>query len=202
MSAAVLAVIKKNVTPPWVKAAVKHILDEMRDHAFKNVPNGPNFHYRVTLFRHVKGPCWKAACSLRWPFGGWLVPFARSGYLTQKISVCFRAPDQGDNAEGIAGQAFAQDLTLLVEKLPDVSTNACSDTQLKNYARLTFVDLDWLRTEQSTARALIGIPIKVKGEPWGVIVVDSRATEIPDRENVTNAYGLIAKVLGEVLDRS
>jgi hypothetical protein len=202
MGAAILAVIKKNVAAPWVKIAVKHILDEMRHHAFNSVANGPNFHHRVTLFRHVKSPCWRAACSLRWPFGGWLIPFARSGHLTQKISVCFRAPDQGDDAEGVAGQAFAQDVTLPVEDLPDVSTNACSETQLRNYARLTFVDLDWLREERSTARALIGIPVKVKGEPWGVIVVDSRATQIPDRENVVNAYVLIAKVLGEVLNRS
>lgn len=200
--AAVFAVLRSNISAPWVKVAVKHILDAMRDHAFEHVDSAANFHHRVTLFRHVKGPCWRALVSRRWPFGGWVVPFARSGHLTQNITVCFRVPDAGDDAEGIAGQTFAQDLTLQVEGLPDVSNSNCSNGALKDYARRTFVDPKWLQKERSTARSLIGIPVKVKGEPWGAIVVDSRASDIPDRDNVVQAYVLIAKVLGEVLERS
>jgi hypothetical protein len=122
--------------------------------------------------------------------------------MTQKISVCFWAPDNGDQAEGIAGQTLAQDVILQVEDLPDVSGMNVKEADLRSYAERTFVNVEWLRSEKSTARALIGIPVKVKGEPWGVIVVDSRATRIPNRENVIQSYELIAKVLGEVLDRS
>lgn len=201
LAAALSAVIVKKVGAPWVRDAVQHVLDEMRTHALRDQPEGPSYHYRVTLFRRTSF-CWRALKDRRTPIGGYLVPFARSGHVTQKVTVYFSVPDSADGAEGVAGEAFVGGYTVVREDLPDVSRDGALKRDLDRYASETFVTVNWLRKERSTARSLIGFPIRVKGRHWGAIVVDSHSERIQDKDRIIKSYELVSVVLGELLERS
>lgn len=190
----------RTIGPPWVRHAIKNVLDEMHSYAFGR-SNRAEFHDRVTLFKHewfcvrrnrTKGPI----------VGGFLIPFARSGFMTQKSSVVFRVPDDA-TYEGVAGFAFTSNVRIARENLPDVSPSASpSDQEFIEYAGATFVDVEWLKKERSTARCLYGIPVRVGGKPWGAIVVDSREKSITNSEHVVKSYYLVASVLGQLIRRS
>ena len=52
-------------------------------------------------------------------------------------------------------------------------------------------------TTERQSRSFLGIPVEVKGKPWGVIVLDSHhPKEIVLLDPV---YGTVAKVLQEIL---
>jgi len=105
--------------------------------------------------------------------------------------------------EGVAGFAFATNARITKENLPDVSPSASpTEEELLEYANSTFVDVEWLRRERSTARSLYGIPVRVDGKPWGAIVVDSREKSITNSDHVVKSYFLVASVLGQLIRRS
>jgi hypothetical protein len=191
--------LMKIIGPPWVREAIKKVLNEMHAHAFAN-RNRAEFHDRITLFRYQRF-CVRRGCRW-WRLDDYLVPFIRSGFLTQKSSVVFRVPDDG-NYNGIAGFAYSCNVSISREHLPDVSPNVQpTEEDYQKYAEETFVDIDWLKKERSTARSLYGIPVRVDGKPWGAIVVDSRQESIPNSNQVVKSYFLVASVLGQLLKRS
>lgn len=197
---AICTFVMKLIGPPWVREAIKKVLDEMHAHAFAR-RNRAEFHDRITLFRFQKW-CFRPDRPTLSPYGDHLVPFLRSGFITQKSSVVFRAPDDGEY-EGIAGFAFSSNVSIKREHLPDVSPSANpSDEDYRRYAEETFVKPEWLKKERSTARSLYGIPVRVEGKPWGAIVVDSRQESIANSEQVVNSYLLVASVLGQLIKRS
>jgi hypothetical protein len=190
----------KLIGPPWVREAIKKVLDEMHAHAFSG-RNRAEFHDRITLFRYQRW-CFRRDRPRLSPYGDHLVPFLRSGFLTQKSSVVFQAPDDGD-FEGIAGFAFSSNVSIKREHLPDVSPSSSpSEEDFRRYAEDTFVKVEWLKKERSTARSLYGIPVRVEGKPWGAIVVDSRQESIANSEQVVKSYLLVASVLGQLITRS
>lgn len=188
------------IGPPWVRHAIKKVLDEMHSDAFGKL-NRSEFHDRVTLFKYEK-ICFRSGRTKKSPFGGFLVPFVRSGFMTERPSVVFRTPDNAD-FEGVAGYAFTSNTCIACENLPDVSTNVNpSAADYKKYAGATFVGVEWLKNERSSARSLYGIPVRVDGRPWGAIVVDSRQMAIQNSNAVVNSYKLVASVLGQLIRRS
>ncbi len=191
----------------WGFDAVKEMLELLRETAFpKNAD--PQHHHRVTLFRHKEWRlCWRT-----WPWSGWLIPIVRSGHTTQNRKTCFLAPDDADRAEGVVGRAWNSSRVIVIpdpeEKqspLPalhgdsnrplDIQPLACS------YAKATFVSVDWVLKNMPYARSFMGIPVIVKGKPWGVIVVDSRAETIPNVKAVYDAYNLISRPLIKCIER-
>jgi len=198
---ATAAVAMKAIGNPWVREAVQHVLDAMHEHGFGSEDGRELFYDRVTLFRYRKY-CWKF-WRVGIPWGGFLIPYARSGHFFSNPSVIFRVPENCDDAQGVAGQAYVSGATLVIQELPDVSKKvAPTDSDYKTYAEKTWVADQWLREERSTARALLALRVVVNGKPWGVIVVDTRATTIPNETKIIASYTLVAKVLGELLDRS
>jgi hypothetical protein len=200
-----VAFVKKEIGDPWIWESIKHALDQMQEYAFEEQNVGGRHRNRVTLFKRVK---WKWSTEkgsnkifkVRKPWGGWLVPIARSGHVTQKASVIFRASDDPNEAEGVAGQAWVLNAVVVRENLPNVNCR-CTDDEITEYARKTWVSVEWLRIEKSTARALIGIPVNVKGGVWGVIVVDSQSPTIENQNQIIESYRLTASILGKLLER-
>lgn len=130
------------------------------------------------------------------------MPFVRSGFMTQRSSVAFKAQEDG-SYEGVAGFAYCTNVVVTKENLPDVGPQTSpSDEDFRKYAEETFVDPRWLRKERSTSRSLYGIPVRVEGKPWGAIVVDSRQPSIHKSKDVVKSYSLVAAVLGELIKRS
>lgn len=133
-----------------------------------------------------------------------MIPVARTGHTTHRSSIPrFRAPKgRPENAEGVAGVAFVNNSVIPVSDLPDLSVNK-SDPQKVQYARDGFVSTRWIdKRESCQSRSLLGIPIEVKGTPWGVIVIDSVHPEpICSIETITDGqFSILGKLLSKLLE--
>lgn len=165
--------------------AIHRILTGLRDHVVGTQTGVPYHFDRATLFqRRAFYLPWNPKRWRRWPFSGWLVPFERSGEATRHRGSCFLAPDDGDRAEGVAGQTWAQKNIVFVPPpndppLPDL-THTSSDADMQEYARRSFVDPEWVRQwlrdhKRGLATRYVGIPVELKSRVWGVIVLDLRS---------------------------
>lgn len=203
------------IGPPWVWATIHSILNEFREHAFRAETTGDPLHYhRVTLFKHVRMKWWLSHESWRsrfWPWGkgrypwsGWLVPVARSGHTTKSSSTVFLAPDDADHAEGVAGKTWALNSTLPVSKLPNLQDSP-NQEQIADYSRRTFASEDWLRTrlgnDKPLPQSLHGIPVEVKGKPWGVLVLDSRSANGVKMARAGRLVSVVGVILDNLLER-
>ena len=87
--------------------------------------------------------------------------------------------------------------------LPDVSSETPTEEDLIEYARRTWVKTEWLINREPSerhARSFFGLPVEVKGSPWGVIVIDS-SREQPIGDGVLEGYTTMARVLAKLLER-
>ena len=152
------------------------VLDKIQDALFSETGDD-DAHHRVTLFKRERKWLWlkDASGDLYRPGRRWLTVVARSGYGTKNTSVRFRCPDYTDDAEGVAGRAWARSTALSVEELPDLKSPGCSNEDWQRYAARTFVPVEWVQEQQPSARSLMGFRVDdAKSEPWGVLVIDSR----------------------------
>jgi len=188
-------VARSSIGHPRIWFAVKQILDIFRDDVFAGQAGQPLHHHRVTLFKHKR---FRLAW-VRWPWSGWLVAVERSGHTTRTRTVAFRAPDNADLAEGIAGQTWATRFVIAMSGLPDPTST--DNAILTDYANRTFVPVEWVRARHFLARSYCGIPVEVKGRVWGVIVLDSRGQDSIDTEAV-RLYTMVGKFLGKLLERA
>jgi hypothetical protein len=188
----ILQLIRRGLGNPKRWAVVQYVLDELRDKIFATVED-QRHHHRVTLFKRVT---W-CLCFRRWPFSGWLIPVARSGHTTQRSSALFLAPDDAERAEGVAGQTWSRNRPFYVDNLPDL-TNTTSETDLVAYSKGTWMSIDSVRDGHYRARSYFGLPVEVNGEPWGVVVVDSRHPTLRKR-SVKRQFTAVAGFLGKVL---
>lgn len=172
--------------------AVHGLLNTFRDEVFKSVDFELEQHRRVTLFKY------KPFCMRRWPWNhGWLVPIERSGSLTRKTSAIFRAPDDGEQGEGVAGRVWSRKRLVYVGNLPDLRTNP-TDQDFDDYAAKSFMQAEDLRTKRPQARSLCGLHIEVDSSPWGVLVIDSVHPNLSQRK-VEQAFPLLANALSRLL---
>ena len=190
-----MQLVRLMIGPPWIWDTVHYLLDRFQGYVFEG-ESGPLHHHRVTLFRYTRVRFWLC----HWPWSGWLVPVERSGHTTRRSRTTFLAPDDADQAEGIAGQTWAQNRVVVVNGLPDINENPPCDV-LAEYARRTWIAEAWLQKQSQHARSFCGIPVEVKGKLWGVIVLDSRSPGVIDEEAI-RFYSLIGRYLGKLLERA
>ncbi|MCH7870556.1 MAG: hypothetical protein IID33_02540 [Planctomycetes bacterium] len=86
-------------------------------------------------------------------------------------------PDVPSKCEGIAGLAWYHNAQILVPgknepELPDVS-RACSDAEIDDYARRTFVTPEQVRERKWPARSFAALVLRSGGKRLGVLVLDS-----------------------------
>jgi hypothetical protein len=199
---------------PWVWQALHSILDEFQKNAFRIEGNDPLHYHRVTLFRRVRfrwllrprRSRWWPWGTKRMPWSGWLVPVLRSGHTTQRTDAAFLAPDDADNAEGIVGQTWSCRRVLFLENLPNLEGSP-SEADIVEYAHKTWVSKalieDRLRRRKPCARSFCGIPVEVKGKPWGAIVLDSRSGNgILNPDPNWPPYRLMSLFLGKLVEKA
>ncbi len=191
---------QKKMREPWVKPAVRRTLDVMREDAFASQGTHLQHYQRVTLFK-ARWFCWRACLNFKQPFGTWLVPFSRSGPI-ERSAAHFRVPSDPDRAEGIAGSAFARDMTMVVENLPNVTKSNIGEKALLHYAKNAFVDVEWVREKRPKSRSLIGLPVRVNGKVWGVLVLDTRDAHFTGYQSIIKSVQLGSRLLTTILERN
>lgn len=210
-TAALAKIYSDAIAQPWVWKGVETILEEFRKHVFsEECADGPQHHHRATLFRHVQCKFWvwpwrgvNPWGGKKWPCSGWLVPVARSGHTTQQTTVLFCAPDEADEAEGVAGLTWSKGGIIYVPDLPDLTSP--NGTDADEYIELTATPRKLLRkrvgSSRKLPRALCGIPIFSNGSPWGVLVLDSRDPNgIKDPTTCAAAIGIGQRLLNSFFE--
>lgn len=196
--------LRTYLLPPTTWKKVNALLNELQKMIFKEERDRgePLHNHRVTLFR--QGQCWRWGL---WPWGGWLVPVERSGHMTRKTKTVFRAPDDPNRLEGVAGLTWSTRAIVAIGDLPDLnaSASALQEADIEKYASKTLVTPEWVKKriaeKKALGRSFCGIPVEVGGGTlWGVIVVDSQAPEPKAGPQYDDAYRLIASVLGKLLE--
>lgn len=181
--------------------AANAILGEIQDALFGDTGDD-DAHHRITLFERVRFQLAVTQDSngkWRGPWSHWLVPMARSGHGSQITNVRFLCPDDTDNAQGVAGRAWARKEAVGVEDLLTISRSSSED-DLHSYAESTYVSVKWVRKRRPRARSLMGFRVEdKKGEPWGVLVIDSRSPTLDTKvaQQQFNAYAPVLAILVE-----
>lgn len=189
---------KEKLGERWIVDAVRGVLNLLRDKAVPRGNRGDPVHYhRVTLFRYKRW-YW---CLQKWPWTGWLVPIARSEHTTQRVRSVFRVPDDADKAEGVAGMSWTTQTTVVVSDLPNLYASNVSQDDFRVYARETRISEETAKRKKPHSRSFMGWPISVKGQKWGVIVIDSRSPEFEGRAKVQHVYGAVADPLQRYLEK-
>lgn len=190
-------IARNQIGPPWVWEHLHLLLDSFQELVFGD-EGGDLHHHRATLFKRVRfGRGWRL-----WDWSGWLVPVERSGHATRKSKSVFRAPDNADEAQGVAGSAWAGKQTVYVEGLPDVS-GATLPEVLERYASATRISAKWLAKHKPCSRSFCGIPFDVKGKRWGVVVLDSRNEQIKHKAPlIDNFFKINGRYLSKLMERS
>ena len=133
-----------------------------------------------------------------------MIPVARTGVATVRRNIPrFRCSlSNPEKAEGVAGQTFARNVNVPAYNLPPVV--ASSDPSAKAaYANKGYVTKHWVEKKGACAsRSLLGIPIEVKGQPWGAIVIDSTEPGkiVIDTEQAQKEFRILSKLLAKLLE--
>ncbi len=197
---------------PWVMEKLKFTLDQYQYKAF-SASTAPTDHNRVTLFKHTENCLFAKHWSAKhwWkPWGdcprgsNYLVPFLRSGHLSQNTKAIFYAPDDSDKAEGVAALAWAAKRTVMQDNLPELKATS-GDVAVRKYANRTNSNPDMVRKYLAEGRPLprsiAAIPIESGGKIWGVVVLDSRDPKGVTDEAV-NDYQVVISLIGQLLEKA
>ncbi|MCI4567569.1 hypothetical protein [Lysobacter sp. CFH 32150] len=169
-----LGQLRQRIGDPVVWKELHELITFYRNKVFSDVGSGVQFHRRVTLFKHVGF----AFVRWSWPWNNWLIPIVRSGHTTQDCTTRFRIGKKGSTPEGVAGLAWVSDDTVHIEQLPDMLSSTCSDADREAYAEATGMTVQQIQAKPPQGRSFFAIRVEIKGQPWGVLVVDSRQPTI------------------------
>ncbi len=180
-------------------------LDGLRDYFFREDGyDVPDFH-RATLFRCQRN---RRKRNLIARFLGlcgakpkWLVPVVRSNHISQETEVAFRIDDSIEKCEGVAGRAWHMNNVVSVYDLPEISLGSAAK-EVKDYAKKSFVSPDWVRNKCPKSRSILAIPVRVKGEMWGVLVFDSRHPQKIGYKETEDLYLVLSKHLSNLVEKA
>lgn len=198
-----LQVIRRKYGNPWAWEAIQKILDEFSKEVFGDSADPDDYH-RVTLFKHRQW-CWAWSPS---KVKGWLIAVARSGHLTKEKIRRFRAPDDGEACEGVAGYAWrVRDWVRVPENekpLPVLSAMS-KETEIESYAKSCKVKTEsvklLIRRGKPAAQSFAALRVQLKGKPWGVLVLDSRNPGPIDKSRL-DRFKVYANLLTPLLERT
>lgn len=191
-------VLKKYHGNPWAWDTVKVLLEEFRAEVFKGNANLSAHLDRVTLFKK---------CPRRWRWGfwpsrDWLCSVERTGHMTRRKRVWYRAHDDGKTRTGVVGATWCEGRTILKDGLPLLSGTATT-RQIEIYAKETFISTDEIFKKlgkgRTFPRSLCGILVEVSSKPWGVIVIDSQFERLAGQDVIMGFYNKNAKTLAKLL---
>ena len=200
---AVSAELRRVVRSTATEKVVKALLDDFLKEGFED--DDASTAHRVTLFKHTRFVLSPFCCLFgKNPYGGWLVPFERAGEFSLGTGVKFYAPkDDPEKFEGVVGYIFGTGNCECIEGLPDIQ-NKVSESKIDKYATATGVTSLYvknrLKRKKVMPRAFWGIPIEVGGRRWGVLLVDSFESRIPNSEELKKIFRQQAACYNAILE--
>lgn len=171
------------------KELIKFILNQYQSKAFEKNPNDADDYNRVTLFKHkrfyvrIKDSHWFTENKIvdlikRLIPKQYLVFYLRSGQHSQKTNAIFPIFDDSDKSQGWAARVWARQEAAVITGLPNVVLQS-SKANIKKYADTTYSSESVIRHYIQYGRpmpcSIAAIPLEVRGNPWGVLVLDSRS---------------------------
>jgi hypothetical protein len=193
--------VRQQIGSLWVWEHLAIVLDKLQEVIHAGNQIDAVHHHRVTLFRYRKFWLCFRLCS---PWSGWLVSVARSGHTTLNHRVVFRAPDDADAAEGIAGLAWSRNHPFTVDNLPLLNTGS-DNAEIANYAVRTNVSEREVKRRivrpGPLARSYYAQQLRVKDKVWGVLVFDSISPAVPNVDAITQAYFVLGKTLSKLVEK-
>lgn len=203
IASALTGVRKKNKAIDGIERTVKSLLNDFRGSAFPE--DDPEVDHQITLFRHQKWG-WRRFNIFKgqMPWHGWLVPFARSGEFGQISKTRFYAPMHNpDKIEGFAGKIFRNKNCEYILGLPDLNSSNTGKKNKAKYARATNVSLSWvekrIESKQRFARSFWGVHIEVDGKIWGVLLIDSKASNLKGKNELKSEFRQTGLALSTLL---
>ncbi|MBF8774453.1 MULTISPECIES: GAF domain-containing protein [Pseudomonas] len=209
---AVAAFVAKRMGDPWIVNKLKSILNGYQKGAFKGDDPFLKDRDRVTIFKYKKRSLftrhWSSSSFFKpWGknpvFASYLIPFMRSGHISQRSKASFYTSDDPDKAEGVAGKAWACNRPIVLNDLPNLTLKSLARDKA-SYAQLTFTEVAMvdkcLNEGKKLPRSIAAIPIESNGVVWGVVVLDSGNPLGVTTDSVTN-YSLTVALIGELLER-
>ena len=201
--------------PPQQWQMLKTIIDQAQKIAYPD-NHAPLHEHRITLFKYKKW-CFRLPLKRDWekkgvfspfgknikPWGGWLVPIIRSGHTSQKTKTVFIASDNGEDAEGVCGAAWARGEAFVIDNLPEITTNS-TDTAIDDYAQRSLGKSEMVKKRLSDGKTLprsIGaIPIFVNNDIWGVLCLDSISTD-GVADTIASDFTITVEVIQQILEK-
>lgn len=181
-------------------------IDTLQSLAFSNNTGDLNDHHRVTLFKFKKWSWTRLFQWQRreWPRQGWLTPVIRSGHTGKNTKTIFLAPDEGRDAEGIAGLCWSSDSMIYEYNLPNISGTSSEDNKDK-YCRKTHMPrwmLDcYCLSGKDLARTILAFPVKTSnGNRWGVLVYDSMNSTGIDHAKAQSSFEVVIEPIGVLVE--
>jgi len=167
---------------------IRAILDAVHEEYYPEVDRALKYRHRVTLFRCNR--LWRNL--FRHPY---LVVYVRHGPHPRSRTV-FRVDDHEGACEGIAGRIWYIDGEFTKPNLGPWSEDPAQQQQ---YAAAGFLSAEKARTLNVKARACTGSTVRVRGEKWGVLLLDSVTTGqmSEQKEPIVRRY---AALLGKALE--
>jgi len=208
--------LEKRSGPPEIWAVIHLILTDMHNSIFP--PDCNKAEHRVTLFKLSK--IWR---------GSFLIPIERSHHMGRKSRARFQVYDDGGQQrqeQGVAGETFARRSCVYVDHLPDVCPVLGPEPAISLLQRIkglflkkpltdadnvivdSYAQKSWtarsmvkknMLARKSMPRSLCGLPVEVKGEVWGVVVVDSRSETLIEQQKIDAFYKKHAAVMSMLI---
>lgn len=194
---------KRNKALDGIERTVKSLLNDFRRSAFPE--DDPEVDHQITLFRHRKWG-WKRCNILKgqMPWHGWLVPFERSGEFGQDSKTRFYAPMHNpEKIEGFAGKIFRNKNCEYIPDLPDLNSTNTGKKNRVRYANATNVSISWvnkrIQSKQRFARSFWGVHVEVDGKIWGVLLIDSKASNLKGKNELKTEFRSTGLALNTLL---
>jgi hypothetical protein len=149
--------------------ALSKVLDALVYEVFPG-RDAQKHHYRATLFK-VRRFC---------RYGSWLGIVARSGHtFTRRVTIFSIDPNKLASNTGFAGECWRQGGTLIsTDALSDMGAKTVADQEVEDYKSLGWLaDIEYDRMSVKS-RVFMATCIRVGGQPWGVLVLDSTDSSV------------------------
>jgi len=170
------------------RKVIRAIVDALHAEYFAAVRASKKHEHRVTLFRRKR--LWRTCL-----WGQYLVVYIRSG-THPRSGARFRVDDNMARCEGFAGRIWYIDATLPPVIVPPWSNDAADAAGRQAYADAGNVTIDQARRLNLKSRSFTGTIIRIGGDRWGVLLVDSLLTV-----HVTNDKNLILQRYAALLEK-